>query len=559
MSHFPQRETSIVIFAFYFIKIETITLHFHRFDRKLSHCAFCWSKYISATTASELLGLSSSHKTFLLSLIKTISACFIHSSPCKDFYLSVSFDFNRMGITCGPIALLVAALLSMSVGFTQDRTNKDNSWMKQSVPVLLDTQTKHLSRPWFKELTEDEAVEGKMSLGCHHSWPSLDPGAQERLLGYETVYENGTRTHTDISVQNFNWTASGKPACPSAAHTRRKRQVYGADGRFVISDSHFITKYPFSAAVQVSSGCSGILISPKHVLTAAHCIHNGQEYLRSVGALRVGVLQVKTRRGRKGRRRGGQQRALGAEEKTTQVMEGEDGQKGLDKSVARRRGGGRVRMRKGREKKEGFTDAGGSEFEKGRKRQSRLRRSASPGNQIGFRWTRVRRLHIPQGWIQGEGATSPGSADYNYAVLELRRPVKQKHMELGVAPSTGNMPRVHFSAYDDDRRLVDVNGEKTVVYRFCAVEETSGDMIYQRCDAKPGAAGAGVYVRLRQEAGGGKGKWQRRVIGVFSGHQRVEEDGGERGDYNAAVRITPLKYAQICHWIHSDPSLCTEI
>lgn len=465
--------------------------------------------------------------------------------------MSASFNLNRMGIICGLVVLLVAAPLSMSISLTQDKTSKDH-WTKQSVPVLLDTQTKHLSSPLFKERKEDETVEGKMVLGCHHSWPLPDHGTQEKLLGYETVYENGTRTHTDVSVHNFNWTASGRPACPPAAYTRRKRQVYGADGRFVISDSHFITKYPFSAAVQVSTGCSGILISPKHVLTAAQCVHDGKEYLQGVGAVRVGVLKMKARSGRKGRRRGGRQRAGGAEGKTAQVMEVGNERKSLDEGVAARRGGGRVRMRKGRKKEEGAT-------EKGVERQSRLRRSLSSKSQIGFRWARVKHLRIPQGWIHGDGATSPGSADYNYAVLELRRPVTQKYMDLGVAPSAGTTARVHFSAYDDDRRLVDDSGEKTVVYRFCNVEEASGDMIYQRCDAKAGAAGAGVYIRLRQEAGDGIGKWQRRVIGVFSGHQWVEEDGGKRRDFNVAVRITPLKYAQICHWIRADPSLCAQI
>lgn len=457
-----------------------------------------------------------------------------------------------MGLILGPVVLLVAASLSMSTVFTQDRNSENYSWTSQSVPALLDTQTKPLSSPLFNGQKEEETVEGKKALGCRHSWPTLDWGVQERLLGYETVYENGTRTHTDVSVQNFNWTASEKPACPAAAHTRRKRQVYGEDGRFVISDSHFITKYPFSAAVQVSTGCSGILISPKHVLTAAQCVHNGKEYLRGVKAVRVGLLQVKTRR-RKDRRRGGRRRVGGAEEEAMQVMEGGEEQNSLDEGVAGRRGGGRVKGRKGRKKK-GVADAGGTE--KGRKRQSRVRRSASSKNRIGFRWARVKQIRIPQGWIQGEGA---GSIDYNYAVLELRRPIKQKHMTLGLAPPTGPTARVHFSAYDDDRRPAHGSGEETVVYRFCTVEEESDDMIYHRCDAKAGAAGAGVYIRLRQEAEGGKGQWQRRVIGVFSGHQWVEEGEGEQRDYNAAVRITPLKYAQICHWIHTDPSLCTEI
>lgn len=460
-----------------------------------------------------------------------------------------------MGLIHGPLVLLVAAWLSTSMVFTEDCSGEDDSWTRQRVPVLLDTQTKPLSNPLFNGQKEEETVEGKKAFGCHHSWPALDWRAQERLLGYETVYENGTRTHTDVSVQNFNWTASEKPACPHTAPTRRKRQVYGADGRFVISDSHFITKYPFSAAVQVSTGCSGILISPKHVLTAAQCIHDGTKYLRATRAVRVGVLQVKTRRGRKGRRRGGRRRVSGAEEEATQVTEGGEELNSLDGGVAGRREGGRVRRRKGRKNKEGVSDASG--IGKGRKRQSRMRRSASPKNRIGFRWARVKQIRIPQGWIQDEDAAS--STDYNYAVLELRRPIKQKHMELGLAPPTGPTARVHFSAYDDDRRLADGSGEETVVYRFCSVDEESDDMIYHHCDAKAGAAGAGVYIRLRQEAEDGKGKWQRRVIGVFSGHQWVEEGGGEQRDYNAAVRITPLKYAQICHWIHTDPSLCTEI
>lgn len=460
-----------------------------------------------------------------------------------------------MGLIHGPVVLLVAASLSMSMVFTQDRNSENDSWKRQRVPVLLDTQTEPLSSPLFNgQKKEEETVEGKRALGRHHSWPTLDWRRQEMLLGYETVYDNGTRTHTDVSVQNFNWTALMESASPPAAHARRKRQVYGADGRFVISDSHFITKYPFSAAVQVSTGCSGILISPKHVLTAAQCVHDGKEYLRAVRAVRVGVLQVKTRRGRKGRRRGGRRRVGDAEEEAPQVMEGGEEQNSLDEGVAGRRGGGRVRRRKGRKKKEGVADAAGG-IAKGRKRQSRMRRSASPKSRIGFRWARVKQIRIPQGWIQDQGAASSGSSDYNYAVLELRRPIKQKHMALGLAPPTGPTARVHFSAYDDDRRPADGSGEETVVYRFCTVEEESDDMIYHRCDAKAGAAGAGVYIRLRQEAEDGKGKWQRRVIGVFSGH----EGGGEQRDYNAAVRITPLKYAQICHWIHTDPSLCTEI
>lgn len=184
-----------------------------------------------------------------------------------------------------------------------------------------------------------------------------------------------------------------------------------------------------------------------------------------------------------------------------------------------------------------------------------------PKKQPVFRWSRVKETKIPQGWIF---KVSPGkslSSDYDYALLELKRPVKQKHMELGVAPEDTSVTRIHFSGFDADKSHLDGRGKEKVVYRFCSVVKESNDLIYQHCDAQMGATGAGVYLRLREEAGqeGVKGKWHRRVIGVYSGHHRVEAGDGEPREYNVAVRITPTKYAQICHWIHGDPRLCQKI
>uniref|UniRef100_A0A3Q1GVU4 Inactive serine protease 35 n=1 Tax=Acanthochromis polyacanthus TaxID=80966 RepID=A0A3Q1GVU4_9TELE len=343
-------------------------------------------------------------------------------------------------------------------------------WSRQELPELHVDRTSLLNPPQFRGQQQDEDSEGMETLcgiECQSSLPPVDLTEQERILGYETMHENGTRTHSDISLQGFNKTH------PPTGRTRRRRQVYGADGRFVISDSHFVTNYPFSAAVRLSTGCSGVLVSPKHVLTSARCIHDGQDYLDGARKLRVGVLHI-------------------------------DG----DKLPV-------------------------------------------------FRWTRVRKLQIPQGWIHNE--SSNVSPDYDYALLELRRPVKQKHMELGVAPLATPLARIHFSGFDSDKSLQDGGGNEKVVYRFCSVAKESDDLMYQHCDAQRGATGAGVYVRLKRDGGGGKGKWQRRVIGVFSGHRWVEVEGGELRDFNVAVRITPAKYAQICHWIRGDQSLCKEI
>ncbi|KAM6999702.1 serine protease 23 [Tautogolabrus adspersus] len=340
------------------------------------------------------------------------------------------------------------------------------------VPTLVPHTPMPLLRSRFSAQTQLDFSTHCNSSCLHRGEQEAQREQLEEKLAFETLYADGSRTLTTVDVEGEE-EFEGRPAQPSPrrlkpGHRRMRRQIYGADGRFNIQGDNFLLDYPFSTAVRISTGCTGVLVSQQHVLTAAHCVHDGKDYVKGARKLRVGFL--------------------------------------IPPSI------------------NGTGDTS----------------SKKPL----IRWVRVRRTRVPKGWIQGPQEVS---MDFDYALLELRWPHRRPFMRLSVAPSSDDLAgkRIHFSGFDSDR-----SGE--LVYRFCPVEEESSDLIYQHCDARPGASGSGVYGRVWDN---GLERWERKVIGIFSGHQWLEIDGENR-DYNVAVRITPLKFAQICYWVHGNRLDC---
>ena len=104
----------------------------------------------------------------------------------------------------------------------------------------------------------------------------------KNLLGFDDSYVR-TLTANDIipEVQvlesfDFNETAIVAEPLDGPEEALEKRFINGADDRYLYSD----VNYPYSAIGKLrwSNGvfCSGALVGPRHVLTAKHCIVNGQ-------------------------------------------------------------------------------------------------------------------------------------------------------------------------------------------------------------------------------------------------------------------------------------------
>ena len=98
-------------------------------------------------------------------------------------------------------------------------------------------------------------------------------------LSWETQWVNCDRT--EITHVRLQLSREHAQQLEGFLHSRNKRIVYGEDDRVRIDPATDGKRFPYTSIVRVSTGCSGVMISRTHVLTAAHCVHDGDAYLQS--------------------------------------------------------------------------------------------------------------------------------------------------------------------------------------------------------------------------------------------------------------------------------------
>lgn len=135
---------------------------------------------------------------------------------------------------------------------------------RRHVDILWDVNRFVLDGPLLPDLIPQSGSDAEDNVGVNKAsvldWPD------DALMSFLVA---------DNPKKNSVWRRGQNKMAASTLAKKRTVFLFGRDDRAPISKSKQ-RRFPYNTVVRISTGCSGTLVTSRHVLTAAHCVHDGR-------------------------------------------------------------------------------------------------------------------------------------------------------------------------------------------------------------------------------------------------------------------------------------------